>query len=412
MKSHAPYFPACDDPVFMVGAPRTASSFLCSALIEFAGFAGSSEGHILPLLNALDAQVLGYYALMRRQGLLDIPENSIARVPEHAMRHAILDVFRNYSAAMFGPSRWIDKTVNVEMIEALPFLMEAWPRARVVFLARNGISNVLSAIAYFKVGFEECCLNWARCCDAWDRTRPQLPPDRVMEIAHEDLLQSPARTAQSLAAWLGLSSASSGELIDGIERAVRDWSRGRSVPASVEDTDWPAADRRVFLRVCGDQMVAQGYMTEAGLTSQRRAYEDLDTRPLPGASARALVVDQPDFFRVERDSLYVMPGRKRAAVVVYENVPARGFRSLCGTLEVAHQNSQGVRFEFIGVCQRSGAILLKGTFEIGALERRDFTLLFDGECDEIDLLIRVVCGAAARTNDYSWGCVSNLRLAS
>jgi hypothetical protein len=411
MNSHLPYFPACDEPVFMVGAPRTASSFLCSALIEFGGFAGSSEGHILPLLNALDGHVLGYYALMRKQGLLDIPENSIAKIPLHAMRHAILDVFRNYSAVMFGSSRWIDKTVNVEMIEALPFLMEAWPRARVVFLARSGISNVLSATAYFKVGFEECCVNWVRCCEAWDRTRPQLIPDHVMEISHEDLLQSPERTAQSLAAWLSLSSASSGELIGGIERAVRDWSRGRSVPVSVEDTAWSAADRRTFLRICGEQMVAQGYMTEAGLTSQRKAYEDLDERPLPGASARVLIVDQPDFFRVERESVYVVPGRKSAALVEYENIAASGFRSLRGTLEVTHQNSQGVRFEFIGVCQRSGDIVLKGTFEIAALERRDFTLPFDRECEVMDLLLRVVCGAAASTNDYSWGCLSNLRLA-
>ena len=87
---------AAEAPVFIVGAPRTGSSFVCDALIRGAGLIGGAEGHILPLLSDLDQQIAGYYKLMDNMGMLAIPENTIAQIDEMDMRNKVAGIFKMY----------------------------------------------------------------------------------------------------------------------------------------------------------------------------------------------------------------------------------------------------------------------------------------------------------------------------
>lgn len=121
-------------------------------------------------------------------GMLAIPENTIAQIDEMELRGKIAQVFISYYENIYGKGRWVDKTVNIGMIFALPMLLKIFPQARVIYLTRNGVNNVTSAIKYFDVDFEVACRNWSQCGDAWDRIYEILPQNKVLWIEHEQLM--------------------------------------------------------------------------------------------------------------------------------------------------------------------------------------------------------------------------------
>lgn len=402
----------CDDPVFIVGAPRTSSSFWLTALVECCELVGSSEGHLLELLDSLDDKVVGFYAQKRAQGLLAIPDNMLSKVPEHSMRHAILDVFRNYFAQQHGDNRWVDKTVNAAMILALPYLMVAWPRARIIYLKRSGIGNVQSAINYFQVSFETACRNWARCGEVWERTRELLPTDSFIEVEHSELLSSPAEVAGRVASHLGFSHYQREVLADYVVQKATVWRDKRGGDSTFVSSDWSQNQRREFLRICGDQMLAQGYFDEFQLITYRSQNADDSVIPISPATARVLQVDDHRYCQFDGDSIYVVPGRNNATLILFENIHASGQDQLEVELEIVHPESQGIRFEFVGFCRSSGELVLHARKELLKDERALLSVKFYKESNQIDLLLRVVTGSTAETNDYSWGCVRNLRLSA
>lgn len=404
-------FPECRNPVFIVGAPRTASSFLCSALISHGGLLGHSEGHILPLAADLDRHVRGYYAHLRSQGLLGIDGTTVDKVNESAVRLGVKALFDQFQSTFFGGGRWVDKTVNTEMIEALPYLMAAWPESRVINLNRNGISNVQSAIKYFNVGFEECCDNWANCGDTWHRSKPLLVSERVLELEQEQFLNDPAGTARTVAHFLALDDDREEGFTAHFVESAKTWLvPGRNLTPDLGQTGWSSAQCRYFLLSCGKEMLRQGYYTESQYSELRHRYSDSATPNIDLTGFAALAVDAPEYFQCREDIVYVVPGRKRAAVLSYDELRCEGRSRLEGVLGVIHHASDGVRFEFVGACSKTGRIALSGQIEVAALEQIPFALDIQPGTASIDLVVRVCRGINAASNDYSWGAIRDLCL--
>lgn len=421
--------PQNEQPVFIVGAPRTGSSFVCSALVDGAGLMGGAEGHILPLLADMSKQISGYYQLMQKMGMLDIRENTVAQIGQADLRDKIAGVFAAYYQDIYGRSgwwagvfssyfkniyekrgRWVDKTVNKRMIEALPLLLTVFPQARVIYLTRNGVRNVLSASKYFKVGFEEACRNWTQCGETWDAVADRLQPEKVLWIEHESLTERPAQVADMLAKHLDLVGAARESLLRFMVTKACEWVSATDAAISFENANLNPSQRAMFLQLCGEQMVKQGYFTRDALEALRLRHPRQVETGIALETVRVLRAEEPFFAEVHGDKLDIVPGKFGATLVMFEQVDLRGAVSLRASIGVSSPYSEGVRLEFIGMDCVDGTIVLQGQFELSALEARHIELILARNGGNMDLLIRAVQGKAAKTNDHSWAYVERMHL--
>jgi hypothetical protein len=398
-----------EDPVFIVGAPRTGSSFLVHALKEAGDFAGFAEGHLTPLLSQLDYLAAGYFRLMRQQGLLEISDTMVANVPESAFRQALASTFTAFKDRLLGDRRWLDKTVNAEAIGALPYVLSVWPRARIIYLARNGIENVVSAERYFGASFRNACLNWTNCGEQWDRTRPELPADSYIEIKHEDLVQYPHRVAMQIAEFINLPAARIAPFVSFVEAKTAKWARERCVRPLLTDLDWPLERLFVFLRACGEQMCRQGYASKDEI-AEALARCQFDRKPIDAARTKTLNLDSADYFQLSGDGFFIVPGRERAVTAVVAGIETNDLTHFEVELHVAHPNAQPVRFEFLCIDNRTGAIVFHHVDELCALESKCVCIRLEQPAATIDVLIRVAQGVSARSNDYAWARISAMCL--
>lgn len=404
---------SAEEPVFIVGAPRTGSSFLVHALRETADFAGFAEGHLTPLISQLDHLAAGYFRLMHRQGLLDISDNMVANLPERAFRQALASIFTGFKDSLLGNRRWLDKTMSAEAIGALPYVLSVWPRARIIYLARDGIANVASAERYFGVTFRDACLNWTGCGEQWDRTRPELPIESYVEIKHEDLVQHPNRIATQIAEFIGLSAARTAPFVSFVEAETAKWASGRCLRPPLTDLDWPVGRLFTFLSTCGEQMWRQGYASKDEI-GQARARCQPDCKWIDAGRAKVLGVDCADYFQISGDGFFIVPGRERAAVATVAANETHGVTHFEAELHVAHPNAPSVRFEFIGIDSCTGAIVFHHVEELSALETKcpciELAQHAIGPATSIDVLIRVARGVSAASNDHAWARISAMRL--
>jgi hypothetical protein len=402
-----------EDPVFIVGAPRTGSSFIVRALREAAGFAGFAEGHLTPLMSQLDYLAAGYFRQMKQQSLLDIPVNMVANVSEAHFRQALARTFISFKDRLLGDCRWLDKTVNAEAIGALPYVLSVWPHAKIIYLTRDGIANVISAERYFGVSFREVCFNWANCGEQWARTRPKLPPGSFVEITHENLVDHPHRVATQLADFIGLSRIPFASFVSFVEAGTTKWTSERGVRPRLTDLDWPVERLFVFLSICGEEMCRQGYASKDEI-AHALARCRLDRLPIDAARTKIFDVESPDYFQLSGDGFFIVPGRGRAATAILAGVKTRDLTHFEAELDVPHPNAEPVRFEFIGIDNYSGAIVFHHVEELCALKSKWISVEFAHHAARrvasIDVLIRVAQGASAQSNNYAWTRISAMCL--
>lgn len=401
---------SADAPVFIVGAPRTGSSFVCEALIRGGGLVGGAEGHILPLLADLDHQIAGYYQLMRNMGMLAIPENTVAQIDEAELRNKVSEVFVSYYEKIYGEGRWVDKTVNIGMIFALPILLKIFPQARVIYLTRHGVRNVLSAAKYFDVSFEEGCRNWSQCSDAWGRMSEMLPLDKVLWIEHEQLLESPTESAGLIANHLSLSAEARKELLRFMVTSACEWRGNTESGITLESSKLTDEQRAAFLEICGEQMVRQGYYSRPELESLCKRYCRSDDHVVRLETAKVLQSEDSIFVEVREGRLYMVPGKAGATIVMFEQLAIAGRDRLSMNIGVDSPYSQWVRLEIIGIDCNNGAVLINGQFELAALDHKAVALEIKPDVREMDLMVRVVQSRKARSNDSGWSYMEDLRV--
>lgn len=389
-------------PLLIVGAPRTGSSFLTSALINGAGFSGSAEGHVTPLMVSIDRIIHGYYQHVRAIGMLDIPENTITKIPENELARKVVDVFNQYHRKIFHRgTRLLDKTVNVEAISALPFLLSIWPKAKIIYLTRDGVDNVVSAQKYFGVSLEEAARNWAACGRAWDRIAPSLPAASYITVSQNELTQKPLEVANRAADHLNLPSWRRTRFLRFVMRYTPEWRAARAQRPKLAELPWSTADQWTFVSICGQQMVAQGY-ADAEEIEQLLHRSRPKRVPLGAQQVHVLHIDDSDYFRPLDDGFLAVPGRSRACVLAFDQIETHGCNNLVATVSTLDPHSEGVRVEISVVDAADGALLGYLAQEIAKLSSESIALPLAKPADRIDIVIRLAIGKGAPSNDSAW----------
>jgi hypothetical protein len=255
-------------PIFVLGPARSGTSALGEALRLGANLPGFHEGFLFStaylLLTALEDRwdrIGPGVEHFRRDGAdSDESRRSLVRFSFDDLRRAFLTWFHELSTAD-GERVWVDKTPDIYMVHALPMLIAAYPRGRVLFVRRHGVRVIDSRTrTHPEMTFEQNCRDWARVMVDWLAVRSHVG-ERAMEVEQADLVQQPDAVGETVAEFLALSS----EQAKGIARVLKTRHPGQTVregaplAPGLADVDWSTEQRGVFARVCGPVMQQYGY---------------------------------------------------------------------------------------------------------------------------------------------------------
>lgn len=248
------------DPVFVRGMQRTGTSVMTRALQKMR-IMGFGEGHlwfelVKPFERLSDPTYLSHlrddaYAL--GQGRASQLEKYIAVALDQFHRDHLAPVLK----------RWMDKSPNVEAVRVVPLLARLFPRAQFIFMYRNGITCVHSAINRWEVqpgifDFENACESWAATMSVWREVRGSLV-GRYIEVAQEEVSSVPSETAKRLTDFLGAP-----EYLE----QITDLFRSKRIASTFPDKppgdyqyqiDWSRDQRIYFINTCSEEMEAWGY---------------------------------------------------------------------------------------------------------------------------------------------------------
>ena len=233
--------------VFVLGSPRSGTSELGNTIASQLKLPWLGECHAAPFFATASK------ALANPQ----ISDNGLTRfMKKQDYQNLIVEETKRAYFYAHGSASFVDKTPGVLMISATPFLLECFPFAKVIYIRRNGISNVLSRMAKFGGSFERHCADWAAALNEWTKVRGQLP--HYLELRQEDMLVKPELVAKHLTEYLQVS-----HLEDSVKDSLRSGSRERTGAGlgrqTLADTGWSPEQISSFRKICGRTMEEFGY---------------------------------------------------------------------------------------------------------------------------------------------------------
>ena len=246
------------DPIFIRGQQRTGTSIMARAL-RIAGFNGFGEGHL-------------WFELAKPLARFRDPEyRKLAKHDSYALgagRNLILEKYIALAIDRFHRDhlpphtiRWVDKSPGPDAVEVVPMLAEMFPKAQFIFMYRNGITTVNSALRKWPDNPNTLrwnCLGWAKTMSTWRKVRGLLE-GRYIEIAQEELASNPEETAARLTEFLHIPEHR--EAIAELFRTQRANTAFPDKPPGDYDYEinWSRTQKKYFIQTCGEEMKAWGY---------------------------------------------------------------------------------------------------------------------------------------------------------
>jgi hypothetical protein len=240
--------------VFVLGAARSGTSALFTAISEVFGLPGYGESHVVPAFQRMIHQLRQYVEIFDNNPE-DIMIKHMGAGPVEAL---LFDYIRRFYRETYKGGGFVDKTPTGEAIYGAPLIEAIFPDAYLITTRRTGIEVVQSFRLKFSSDFADACLAWAEAMSGilHARTRCQ----RMIEIDQFDMANQPERTGRRIAAWLGYPEY--GEALgrffarERIEKSsTHDWSRRQTLA----DVDWSPTEKATFARICGRMMETFDY---------------------------------------------------------------------------------------------------------------------------------------------------------
>ena len=247
------------DPVFVRGVQRSGTSVVARALLRMK-ILGFGEGHLwFDIVKPLEQLADPNYMPHLRDGAYALEGDRLSRLE----RYIALTIDR-FHRDHLSPDleRWVDKPPGLEAVLVVPLLARLFPRSQSVFMYRNGITCLHSAINRFEIqpgvfDFELMCHAWAETMAAWRNVREQLS-GRYIEISQESLVLEPSRVAERLTTFLGKKLAKPVAELFTTKRVLSTFPD--RPPEDYEYViDWRPDQEAFFADVCPTEMEAWGY---------------------------------------------------------------------------------------------------------------------------------------------------------
>jgi len=250
-------------PIFILGSGRSGTSILTAALKSGAEIPGFNEGHFLPLLYSVMAEVGRYYSAKEKLRLNQL--HQVAHMDQEKLEDDLISVFKRQCEQIHTEEVWLDKSPTAGMIKAVPYLRRAWPEARYIFAKRRGIENVISRLKKFpNVDFETHCRQWCACMQSWLQVKDPVRGSSI-EIDQRDIALQPVETARVIGDFLALNSNQVRKIEANFtgKRPQSTGSTEKETALDISQVGWTKEQMNVFRAICGEVSQAFGY-TENG----------------------------------------------------------------------------------------------------------------------------------------------------
>ena len=247
------------NPIFVRGMQRSGGTSMMARVLREMGIVGFGEGHLwFELVRPFEQLRDPDYRPHLRDDSYALGMGRISQLEKYVA--VALDQFhRDHLAA--DSRRWMDKSPGAEAVRVTPLLAELFPRAQFVFMYRNGIATVHSAITKwpdYPDIFRVMCRAWAETMAAWRAVR-MLLGRRYIEIAQEDMAAKSLETAICLTDFLGAREYR--------ERVVELFQSKRVLSAFPDrapgdyryQIDWTPDQQAYFIETCQGEMKIWGY---------------------------------------------------------------------------------------------------------------------------------------------------------
>ncbi len=241
-------------PIFILGAGRSGTSRLASSLKRVTRLPGDPEGHFYPLASVVDEAVNTFLARTPRNN----PKTTMGRLEPEAILSAYRNVVKQTLEDLYGET-FLEKTPGPRGVTAMPIMLRLWPDAKLIFVKRRGIENVMSSCRKFTAPpFQWHCQNWAESMAGWTSLNP--PPQQSIEVEQLFMARHPVETARALGEFLQLTDAQVEELAASFAGPRPQSTAGAEGDIiSLDETEWDEEQRQRFLEVCSEQMSSYGY---------------------------------------------------------------------------------------------------------------------------------------------------------
>lgn len=246
------------DPVLIRGAQRSGTSIM-GRLMRQLGIWGFGEGHLwFELCETFDRLRDPTHLANYRHEVYTLGEDRVELLERYVA--LAVDAFHRDQLEI-AEGRWLDKSPGAEAVKAVPAIARMFPKSQIVFMYRNGIHNVHSALNKWGDGpqqFDQYCQAWTRTMSAWRGMRDGLE-GRFLELAQERLASDPEGSVDRLIAFLG-SDREAAPLMEFLRTNRVQTSFPDREPNDYDyEVDWSEERRRRFEEHCGDEMRAWGF---------------------------------------------------------------------------------------------------------------------------------------------------------
>ncbi|MEZ4630565.1 MAG: sulfotransferase [Deinococcales bacterium] len=245
--------------IFIVGSPRSGTSILGNTLSQvLTGSHQYAEGHVLALLNRLSSEVDAYY---NNSPAASMPKMMLAEVGRYNLISGIQALFKKEYQRHHGPVV-VDKTPGLPMLHALPYILQTWPQAKVIFAKRRALENITSRLKKFpQVGFQGHCQQWTQSMQIWQQHGKLFRPHQALEIDQYDIQTKPQAMADKLGHFLSLSETQIAQIQQLFihHRPEQTRSDQEMSALSLEDMAWTGEEKDYFRSLCSEMLRLYGY---------------------------------------------------------------------------------------------------------------------------------------------------------
>jgi GT2 family glycosyltransferase len=283
----SPTSPICEEPIFIIGSPRSGTSILAWSLAEHSELWTEAESDI-------------FYYLLRDGSLENAYETATARTDGSWLRNQGVDLEQflvhvglGLNVMLTGTSngrRWIDQTpANTLVVERLA---DMFPGARFLHILRDGRRVVHSMINFHRAmgdpeavermkdagrlppwttDFGDACRTWTRfvriATDFGHRH-----PDRTHTLTNEGLITDPEDTMRGVLEFLGVPQEPGPARFlreNRINSSFAASGRSAQAPPALSEPwrEWLPEQREAFLENAGETMIECGLATRAELVA-------------------------------------------------------------------------------------------------------------------------------------------------
>lgn len=243
-------------PIFIIGYPRSGTSFVGKLIAKFTGYPSHGEAHTLTLLQELHHQVNLYRRRTDFTGKELVKQLDLDR-----LKDINTEFFRNFYLSTYGSAMFIDKTPGAVACHGWSVVKQVFPDAVFIACVRSPVEVFESASLKFggRPGTTlntdpiEVAKGWVAAMQGIENLQSSSFSTDLHVVSQLQLRSDPSVSVTALFSFLGLSDS---QISDGV--ALCNLSRDDVLTASIEERTYkrlaslllPSSQAEQFSDVC------------------------------------------------------------------------------------------------------------------------------------------------------------------